>query len=1229
MSLSDISIRNPVFAVMLAAAMIVFGWLGYREMGVSQFPEIDFPVVSITITREAASPDIMDGDVTSFVEEAVAGVEGVDYVMSKSLEGTSLVTVFFRLDRNIDVAMQDVQNAVAAARRRLPLDIDPPVIAKINPNNLPVMWLALSGPVPLHTISDFAEKGFKERLATIPGVGGVQFGGLQSRNIRVWLDSERLASYNLAVDEVLDSLKRQHAELPAGYLQSRLVELNVRTMGEAYSLKELEDLVIAQKDGQPIRLSNMAFIEDGMEDRRSLARFNRMPAVAVGVRKSVGGNLVEVCENVKKAIPELTKLLPAGVRLDVPVDYSLFIRENVAELQLTLILGILLTAIVCFLFLGSIGTTINICLSIPTSLLGTFFFIRYGVKLIGLEPFTINLMTLLGLSLSVGVVVDDAILVLENIYRHREKRKGPTAKEDSDERKKAALYGAREITFAALAATLSIVAIFLPVAFMKGTIGKFFFQFGVTVSVAVLLSLVCSLTMTPMLCAFFLNVREKVARRPRPSRINLGIIMGVLATGIGVGLRLFARFTPALVPYAWWFVHGLKQLADWLNLPGASLLAPQGAAGWHLASLWLIQCLSELILVGLLVRYLTTIYWAFDRFLLTPLLLYPVDRLLYWLSRAYGVSLRWALAAWPIVLALSLFLIVLAGGMIYGNVLGTELVPREDQSRFVVRVVCPVGSSITQVDQLLQECEAILVERPEIQGLLTTVATEPGQLMNEADIFVQMVPRAARQLSQKEVIESAREALEKVHDVRIVVRDLSTEGFTAQSGDPIDFALQGDWNTLPAKARLIMNDMSASGLLQDVDSDYRPGMTELQVVPNRDKLAMVNVPAQKVADSISLLVGGQRIAKFTDKGRRYDVRVRLRALQRSTPDQIDPLLIRAGGNRLVPLADLVDKRTVSTLPVIQRFAYQRKIEITANPAPGISQGDALKFTRAIMLKHLPESEGNIVELGNSLAMRETIQSLVFALVLGIMVAYMILGVQFASFVHPLTVLLAMPFAVTGAFITLWWTHDTLNMMSMIGLVLLMGLVKKNSIILVDYTNQVRAGKADEIEREKESRGGVSPPPIEREKVGSAPAERVAIPPSPPGGEGPGVRGDSFPSPLVGEGQGGGAKAAQPSSETELKGVLSPRFIMSPTEAALKACPIRLRPILMTSIATVAGAVPAAFGIGPGAETRAPMARAIIGGIVLSTLVTLYLVPVFYVLVERIRAGVGKMMGKLS
>jgi multidrug efflux pump subunit AcrB len=1170
MSLSDASIRNPVFAVMLAAALMVFGWLGYREMGVSQFPEIDFPVISITITREAASPDIMDGDVTNFVEEAVAGVEGVDYVMSKSLEGTSLVTVFFRLDRNIDVAMQDVSNAVSAARRRLPLDIDPPVIAKVNPNDLPVMWLALSGPVPLHVISDFAEKGFKERLATIPGVGGVQFGGLQSRNIRIWLDSEKLASFNLAVDEVLDSLKRQHAELPAGYLQSRLVELNVRTMGEAYSLKELENLVIAQKEGQPIRLSNVAVVEDGLEDKRSLARFNRMPAVAVGVRKAVGGNLVAVCENVKRAIPDLQKLLPQGVVLNVPVDYSLFIRENVAELQLTLILGILLTAIVCFLFLGSLGTTINICLSIPMSLLGTFFFIRYGVKLFGIEPFTINLMTLLGLSLSVGVVVDDAILVLENIHRHREKCRGRTPEEDRTERKKAALYGAREITFAALAATLSIVAIFLPVAFMKGTIGKFFFQFGVTVSVAVLISLVCSLTLTPMLCAFFLNIKDKLSPRPRPFRLPLAVTVGLVALAIGCILRLMSTTYPALIPWGWWALTGLRNLADLVHLPGGSLLVPAGAQGIHLATLWIVQSLCDFVIAGLLVRYLTTAYWALDRYVITLLILRPVDAFLRALARAYGTSLRWALAAWPIVLALSVALILLAGWMVYTNVLGTELVPTEDQSRFVVRVICPVGSSISEVDQLLQECEAILVQRPEIQGLLTTVATDPGQLMNEADIFVQLVPHRQRKLSQRQIIQETRNWLAGVHDVRIVVRDLSTEGFTAQAGDPIDFALQGDWKTLPAKARAIMDEMLESGLVQDVDCDYRPGMTELQVVPNRDKLALVNVPAQKVADSIGLLVGGQRVAKFTDRGRRYDVRVRLRALQRATPEQIDPLLVRAAGNRLVPLSDLVDKQIVATLPVIHRFAYQRKIEITASPVAGVSQGKALEACRTIMLKHLPPDEGNVVELGNSLAMRETITSLVFALILGILVAYMILGVQFASFIHPLTVLLAMPFAVTGAFVTLWWAGDTLNMMSMIGLVLLMGLVKKNSIILVDYTNQVREGREEDEKSD-----------------------------------------------------------AQPAEEKQLKGVLAPRFVLSASDAALKACPIRLRPILMTSIATVAGAVPAAIGLGPGAETRAPMARAIIGGIVLSTLVTLYLVPVFYVLIERLRAGFGRLVAEES
>ncbi|MCI0641061.1 MAG: efflux RND transporter permease subunit [Gemmataceae bacterium] len=1147
--MSDLSIKNPVFAVMLSAAMIVFGYLGYREMGVSQFPEIDFPVVSVQIVREGAPPDIMDGDVTDVVEDAVSGVEGVHYVMSRSLESNSMVTVFFHLSRNIDAAMQDVQNAVSAARRRLPLDIDPPVISKVNPNNLPVMWLTLSAssqpgvrPMPLREISDFAEKEFKQQIAAIPEVGGIQFGGLQSRNIRIHHDAFKLGSYNLSAEDLAQAIQKQHSEMPAGYIQSRLTEANLRTMGEAYSIKELNRLLIAQKSNQQIQLKDVAVSEDGSEDRRTFARYTRMPAVAIGVRKAIGGNLVAVCENVKKELPRLQRMLPEGVELNLPVDYSVFIRENIEELKFTLFLGIVLTAGVCFLFLGSLGTTINICLSIPVSLVGTFFVLRYGVQLFGMEPFTINLMTLLGLSLSVGVVVDDAILVLENIYRHREMGKP---------KREAALLGAREITFAAIAATLSIMAIFLPVAFMKGTIGKFFFQFGVTVGVAVFFSLLSALTLTPMLCAFFLNLHKRKPPRPKFFGWSLAVVAGGFVLVVGSALRVVALWVPELRPWGWW----PATLTD--SVWGGALPAMgqlQTLPWW-----WIGVSALEFGIGFLLVRFGNLVYWLLLRFILEPLLLHPTEWVLRKTTAGYARLLAWSLSYKSAVLIPSAGLIALAFLFIYFNVLGMELVPTEDQSRFVARIIAPVGSSIDYIDDRLQHCERKLQSRPDVASFLTTVAAEPGQLINEADIFVQLTPRHERKLTQHEIMAQVRADLEKVADIRVVLRDQSTEGFTAQRGDPVDFAIQGDWDRLPRFSHEVMDEMAKSGKYQDIDSDYRPGMPEVRIMPSRDKLALVNMTMAHLANSLSLHVGGQRIAKYTEGGRRYDIRMRLQLPQRASPSQLESILLRAGDNRLVPLGDVANIEMVSTLPIINRYNHQRKVQISASPAPGVSQGEAIAYFDVIVdkAKKTLEARGwnrgevssereaasghgesardfTITELGNAQAMRETINSLVFALVLGIIIAYMILGVQFNSFVHPLTVLLAMPFAVTGALVTLWLTGGTLNMMSMIGLILLMGLVKKNSIILVDYTNQLRD-------------------------------------------EGLSVR-----------------------------------------EAVLKACPIRLRPILMTSIATVAGALPAAIGLGPGAETRAPMARAIIGGIVLSTLVTLFLVPVFYVLVEHMR-----------
>lgn len=1113
MRLAEVSIRNPVFAVMIGAAMIVFGWMGYREMGISQFPEIDFPVVSIVIAREAASPEIMDGDVTDVVEDAVASVEGVDYTMSESLEGRSITTVYFQLGRDIDVAMQDVQNAVSAARRKLPTDIDPPIISKINPANLPVVWLTLSGAFPVGKLGDLAEKEIKPILSSLPGVGGVQFAGLQERNVRVHVDRDKLRQFNLSAEDVRLAIQRQHAELPAGYIKSRQVEFNLRVMGEAADIGELGRLIVSQKAGQTVRLEDVAVVADSTVDRRGLARYNRLPAVAIGVRKAIGGNLVAVCDAVRSELPQLRRLLPPGIDLAMPVDSSRFVRENIEELKLTLVLGVLLTAAVCYLFLGSLETTVNICLSIPTSLLGTFFFLHYAIRWIGMEPFTLNLMTLLGLSLSVGVVVDDAILVLENIHRHSEMGKDP---------KRSARDGSREIGFAALAATLSILAIFLPVAFLQGTIGRFFFQFGVTVGVAVLLSLVSALTITPMLCSLARG-RGKTTGWRVPLALTLFISSWMAVARIG-----FPQ-VEWLQPWAW-------PLASFASVLGFSVVNSPWAWPGETAG----DCLA---LFALLAGGPPA--WAFlENRVLRPLILDPVSRTIDAVASAYGRVLALALAMWPAVLAASLALVLFTTAFFALGWLGRELVPSEDQSRLVVRIVGPVDANIDQISDLLRACEDRLSGLPEVEGILTTVGTDSGLLMNEADMFVQLIPRAKRARSQREMLERVRQLLSDVRDIHVIVRDQSTEGFTAQEGFPVDFSIQGDWELLPALSRELVERMAAGrdptgrAVFQDIDTTHRPGKPELRLYPDRDKLALLGIPVSRLADSMNLLVGGERVGKFTDRGRRYDIRVKLREQQTATPEELMDLHLRLGDNRLVPVKDLVDQdkvRIVPATPLITRYNHQRNIGITANPGQGISQGEALDRARRIAGEVLP-SQVTLVELGNAQAMRETIDSLVFALVLGILVAYMILGVQFNSFVHPFTVLLAMPFALTGAVVALWWTGDTLNMMSLIGLVLLMGLVKKNSIILVDYANAL-------------------------------------------------------------------AKSG-----------------LSPAQAVVAASPVRLRPILMTSIATVAGAVPAAFGYGPGAETRAPMARAIIGGIVVSTLVTLILVPVFYVVVERALAA---------
>ncbi len=1071
MTLSDLSIKNPVFAVMLSAAMIVFGYLGYREMGISQFPEIDFPVVNVTTYREAALPETMDSDVTDIVEDAVSGVEGIDYIQSQSNQGVSVVTVFFHLHRDINAAMQDVQNAVSAAMQRLPTDIDPPIVSKVNFNKFPVIWLAVHGDRPLPEMSRFVDDHLKRHVQAIKGCGGVMYGGLRGRNMRVWLDRKKLEAYNLDPLDVMQTLRMEHMERPAGYLQSERVELNVRTMGEARTVKDFEMIPLVTRANQIVYLKDVAILEDGLEDRRSLARFNGQPTVGVGVMRAMGSNVVEVCNAVKEKLPELRKLAPPGMDISISTDYSLFIIEDIEELQNALIFGVILTAIVTYLFLGSIGTTINVCVSIPTSLIGTFL----AISLCG---YTLNFMTLLAMSLSVGVVVDDAILVLENIYRRREHGEG---------KYEAALVGAREISFAALAATLSIVAIFVPVAFLKGSIGMFFVQFAVTTTVAVLLSLVVALTITPMMCSLFLTVR--VMRRPCP---------------------------PAY----------------------GGLLGP-------------------------IYTLLSRAFWCVDRWVLEPILLRPMDWLMDTLTWMYGWTLTFAVRLpWFFIPAGGLLaataLVFVSGASVptpWGTVaikaIGRELVPSEDQSRLLVNVICPVGSSIDYVDEMLLKSEAILramkdpvTKEDMIATYFSAVSIRPGSLVSEGIMFVRLRPTDERTLTQSDIINLIRKEFSVIPGMRAVVLDLSTQGFTAVRGYPVDFAIQGpDWKTVTELSEKVRLRMIDSGVVTDVNSDYRPGMPEVHIKPSSVKAAEVGLPIQRLAGNVSVGFGGMRAGRFTDQDRRYDVRVRFREDQRASPDQVDDLFFKAGTNKLVAARDMMDRETVSMLPVINRYNHLRKVQITANAGAGISQGDAVGRTRQIFEEvraemGLPPTY-RFVPMGNAQAMQETLESLWVALLLGFIVAYMILGVQFNSFVHPFTVLMAVPFGVTGALATLWLCGDRLNFMSMIGMVLLAGLVKKNSIILIDYTNHIRREGLDLY------------------------------------------------------------------------------------RAVLTACPVRLRPILMTTLATVAGAVPLAMGVGAGSETRAPLARSIIGGSILSTIVTLIIVPIFYIVFDQWGQWIGQ------
>jgi len=715
-------------------------------------------------------------------------------------------------------------------------------------------------------------------------------------------------------------------------------------------------------------------------------------------------------------VKELQKTLPAGMALTVVSDTTRFIEDSTRELNFTLVLSALFTGVVCWLFLGSWSSTFNVLLAIPTSIIGSFLILYF-------MGFTLNTFTLLGLSLAIGIVVDDAIMVLENIVRYNEMGYG---------RVKAALVGAREITFPAMAASVAILAIFVPVIFMKGIIGKFLFQFGITMSAAVLLSLLEALTLSPMRCSQFVDAGR--------------------STTIGIWMdRVFVR----------------------------------------VAALY------------------------------------------------KGVLERVLRHRWKTIGAAGL---VFASSLLIARRLPMEFTPSQDQSQFMVRLQTPIGSSFEYTNQVVGKAEAWAGGQPNFEryfGMIGIPNVNSGMMVITLKQPKDRVPlkKGGKKPTQQELMNYTRKALKEIKELdRVSIQDPSQSGFSARRGYPVEVSLRGpDWDKLAELDKALMKRMTDSGKMVDVDTDYQAGMPEVQVIPDREKAAARGVDIASIGDAVNAMIGGVRVGKFTKNGKRYDIRIRLVDRDRKTPSDIGKIWVRNNRGELIRLSEVMKITEKPTLLSISRRNRERAIGIFANPAPGVSQGAALEEMQKLGKELLPEGY-RLVLSGSSQTFQESFGGLLMALVFGIFVAYMVLASQFNSFIHPFTVLLALPFSITGAFVALLIGRQSLNIYSMIGMILLMGIVKKNSILLVDFTNH----------RRREGKMGV-------------------------------------------------------------------------TEALLNACPVRLRPILMTSFATIAAAIPPALGIGPGAETRIPMALVVIGGVLFSTFLTLLVVPCAYSLASGLES----------
>ncbi|MBN2068795.1 MAG: efflux RND transporter permease subunit [Opitutales bacterium] len=1019
MNLPELSIRRHVLAFMLNGIFIVFGLVAYNRIGLDRYPNIDIPVVNVTTIQPGANPEIIDASITNIIEKQVNSVSGIDSIQSQSLPGVSIVTVMFELSKDVDVAFNEVQAKVNQVLPDLPDDAEQPVVAKFETGAAPIIWINITGDRTLQQLNLYAKNVIKKRLENVNGVGEVTLGGERERTIRLNIDTEALAGYHLTAVDLVQAIGAQHLRLPGGYITGDGKESLLKLDIEYHSTDALTNLVIGYQDGRSIKLGDVAQIEDALDDYRELALFRGendtaaadgslgKPTVSLGVVKIAGTNAVAIIDEVKRRLDEeIRPELPAGIDVEISYDESGIILELVHALMEHLSIGTLLTAFVVLFFLRNIRATIIVALSIPVSLLGAV----AGMYFLG---YTFNSLTLLALLLLIGVVVDDAIVVLENIYRHRETI--------DNNRFISAMHGTNEVVFAVLAATLSLVAIFLPVAFMGGIVGRFFSSFGVVVVVGVLISWFVSLSMTPMMCSRYLTISEKH-----------GKLYNSIEAFLAGMEKIYARFIERAIRFRWLVI------------------------------------------------------------LLAVVSLFP--------------------------------------GAFFMKHIGTEFIPMEDVGVFTINYKTPLGSSIDYTSAKLQEVAKVLEQDSAVSSYLAMIGEGDTGRTNEGYFDVNLLPRTERKEHQNEIIQRIQAQLNAIPGMEAFVSE--KDSFGSGRGEPVQFCVRGpSINTVAEIADTIETRLRSSGVMSSVDMTLDMDMPQTILQIDRDRAAEIGLTAQEVAMSANILGGGYDVARYNDDpgdGERYDIRIKARDGQIDKPIDLSSIYLRAKDGSMVRLdtiAEFVQEIGPASIP---RYDLQYAANFYCQPF--VAEGESRKLIEQICDDVLPMGY-SLSYMGRSNEMSKTVNYMITTFILATVLLYMVLASQFNSFVQPLIIMVAQPLAIVGALGGLFFFGHTLNLYSMIGIILLIGLVAKNSILLVDFTNQKR------------------------------------------------------------------------------------REGMKISEALVNACPLRMRPVLMTSLTVILTMLPAALGIGAGADSNGPLAACIIGGMIWSTVLTLVVIPSVYSVVE--------------